>query len=136
MIAIDGKTLRRSHDWTLGKNAIHMVSAWASANHLALAQRAVEAKSNEIRAIPALLLAVLDIAFHEDDCMSRRPRVASKRNASKPHGAKTTCSRCWAASLNRMRLPCARWFPAGARQTKPVIINGFSNEKTTVADQL
>jgi predicted transposase YbfD/YdcC len=59
--SVDGKTLRRSHDRTLGKNAIHMVSAWASANHLVLAQRAVEAKSNEITAIPALL-AVLDVA--------------------------------------------------------------------------
>lgn len=61
VIAIDGKTLRRSHDRTLGKNAIHMVSAWASANHLVLAQRAVAAKSNEITAIPALL-AVLEVA--------------------------------------------------------------------------
>jgi predicted transposase YbfD/YdcC len=61
VIAIDGKTLRRSHDRTLGKKAIHMVSAWASANHLVLAQRAVDEKSNEITAIPALL-AVLDMA--------------------------------------------------------------------------
>ena len=61
VIAIDGKTLRRSHDRTLGKNAIHMISAWASANHLVLAQRATEAKSNEITAIPELL-RVLDLA--------------------------------------------------------------------------
>ncbi len=55
VIAIDGKRLRRSHDRTLGKNAIHMVSAWASANHLVLGQRKVDEKSNEITAIPALL---------------------------------------------------------------------------------
>jgi predicted transposase YbfD/YdcC len=60
VIAIDGKKLRRSHDRHLGKSAIHMVSAWASANHVVLAQRAVDEKSNEITAIPALL-AVLDV---------------------------------------------------------------------------
>lgn len=61
VIAMDGKTLRRSHDRTLGQNAIHMVSAWASANHLVLAHRAVDEKSNEITAIPGLL-RVLDLA--------------------------------------------------------------------------
>jgi predicted transposase YbfD/YdcC len=55
VIAIDGKRLRRSHDRRLGKNAIHMVSAWASANHLVLGQRKVDEKSNEITAVPALL---------------------------------------------------------------------------------
>jgi predicted transposase YbfD/YdcC len=55
IVAIDGKTLRRSHDRRLGKNAIHMVSAWASANHLLLGQVKVDQKSNEITAIPALL---------------------------------------------------------------------------------
>jgi len=61
VIAIDGKTLRRSHHRRLGKKAIHMVSAWATANNLVLAQRAVDEKSNEITAIPALL-SVLDVA--------------------------------------------------------------------------
>jgi predicted transposase YbfD/YdcC len=55
VIRIDGKTLRRSHEHTLGKHAIHMVSAWASANHLVLGQVKVAEKSNEITAIPALL---------------------------------------------------------------------------------
>ena len=55
VIAIDGKCLRRSHDRRLGKDAIHMVSAWASENHLVLGQRKVDSKSNEITAIPALL---------------------------------------------------------------------------------
>ena len=55
VIAVDGKTLRRSHDATLGKAAIHMVSAWATANHLVLGQLKVADKSNEITAIPALL---------------------------------------------------------------------------------
>jgi predicted transposase YbfD/YdcC len=55
VVALDGKTLRRSHDNTLGKAAIHMVSAWASANRLVLGQLKVDEKSNEITAIPALL---------------------------------------------------------------------------------
>ena len=55
VIAIDGKCLRRSHDRRKGKQAIHMVSAWASENHLVLGQRKVDTKSNEITAIPALL---------------------------------------------------------------------------------
>jgi predicted transposase YbfD/YdcC len=53
--SVDGKTLRRSHDRRLGKSAIHLVSAWASANHLLLGQVKVDAKSNEITAIPAVL---------------------------------------------------------------------------------
>jgi len=53
--AIDGKTLRRSFDRVAGKGAIHMVSAWATANRLVLGQEKVDEKSNEITAIPALL---------------------------------------------------------------------------------
>jgi predicted transposase YbfD/YdcC len=55
VIAVDGKTLRRSHDKRRGKAALHMVSAWASANRLVLGQVATDAKSNEITAIPELL---------------------------------------------------------------------------------
>lgn len=54
-IAIDGKTVRRSHDRGAGKSALHLVSAWATANHLTLGQVAVSDKSNEITAIPRLL---------------------------------------------------------------------------------
>ena len=61
VIAIDGKTLRRSYDQATGKGAIHMVSAWATANHLVLGQCKVDVKSNEIPAIPALL-EILDVA--------------------------------------------------------------------------
>ena len=60
IIALDGKTLRRSHDKGVGKSAIHMVSAWASQNCLTLAQVKTDEKSNEITAIPELL-KVLDI---------------------------------------------------------------------------
>ena len=55
VVAIDGKTLRHSHDRTAGKKALHLVSAWAVENRLVLAQVATEEKSNEITAIPLLL---------------------------------------------------------------------------------
>jgi predicted transposase YbfD/YdcC len=55
VVAVDGKTLRRSHDGLLGKAAIQMVSVWASANRLVLGQIKVADASNEITAIPAIL---------------------------------------------------------------------------------
>lgn len=55
VVAIDGKTLRSSFDTASSKSAIHMVSAWATANHVTLGQVIVDAKSNEITAIPKLL---------------------------------------------------------------------------------
>lgn len=55
VIAIDGKTLRRSFDKATGKKAIHMVGAWATANKISLGQVVTDEKSNEITAIPKLL---------------------------------------------------------------------------------
>jgi len=59
-IAIDGKSACGSRDRAHGKAALHLVSAWATAQHLSLGQVAVDSKSNEITAIPALL-ALLDL---------------------------------------------------------------------------
>jgi predicted transposase YbfD/YdcC len=61
VIPIDGKCLRRSHDRAAGKEAIHVVSAWAAENHLVLGQIKVDEKSNEIPAVPELL-ALLDVS--------------------------------------------------------------------------
>jgi predicted transposase YbfD/YdcC len=61
VIAVDGKQLRRSHDWAAGKAAIYMVSAWATENQLVLGQTTVAEKSNEIMAIPELL-RLLDLS--------------------------------------------------------------------------
>ena len=58
VVAIDGKTLRRSHDRATSKGPLHLVSAWADANRLVLGQVAVAEKSNEITAIPILLEAL------------------------------------------------------------------------------
>jgi predicted transposase YbfD/YdcC len=55
VVAIDGKTLRRTADRRHGVGALHLVSAWATANGLTLGQVAVDAKSNELTAIPQLL---------------------------------------------------------------------------------
>jgi hypothetical protein len=59
VIAIDGKTLRRSHDRKGGLGPLHIVSAWATRNGLVLGQQATDAKSNEITAIPELLEVLL-----------------------------------------------------------------------------
>lgn len=61
VVALDGKTVRRSHDRRNNQEAIHMVSAWATGSHLVLAQQKVDEKSNEITAIPELL-RLLDIS--------------------------------------------------------------------------
>src|SRR5918999_1950178 len=53
IVAVAGKTARRSHDRGRGKAALHLVSAWASASGLVLGQVATAQKSNEITAIPA-----------------------------------------------------------------------------------
>jgi len=58
VMAIDGKTLRRSHDRAHGLGALHSVTLWASEFGLTLAQVAIEEKSNEITAIPELLKLV------------------------------------------------------------------------------
>ena len=58
VLAVDGKTARRSHDRSKGLGALHSVSVWASEYGLSLGQVACAEKSNEITAIPELLLLV------------------------------------------------------------------------------
>jgi predicted transposase YbfD/YdcC len=55
IIAIDGKTLRQSYDRNAQQKALHVVSAWSSSHQLVLGQKKVNAKSNEITAIPVLI---------------------------------------------------------------------------------
>jgi predicted transposase YbfD/YdcC len=78
-IAIDGKTLRRSFDRAAGKAALHLVSAWATEQHLVLGQVAVDSKSNEITAIPKLL-ELLDVsgAMVSIDAMGCQKEIAAK----------------------------------------------------------
>jgi predicted transposase YbfD/YdcC len=79
VIAIDGKTMRRSHQRRVGKEAIHLISAWSSANKIVLAQEAVDSKSNEITAIPALLrLLELKGALVSIDAMGCQHEIAKQ----------------------------------------------------------
>jgi predicted transposase YbfD/YdcC len=79
VIAIDGKTLRRSHDQAKGKKALHLVSAWAAENRLVLAQLATEEKSNEITAIPLLLQQLaLEGCIVTIDAMGTQTHIATQ----------------------------------------------------------
>jgi len=78
-IAIDGKTMRRSHDRAGGLGPLHMVSAWASERGLALGQIATEEKSNEITAIPQLLDKIdVQGAVVTIDAMGCQKEIAKK----------------------------------------------------------
>jgi len=78
-LAIDGKTLRRSHDRSRSLGALHSVSVWASEFGLTLAQVATDEKSNEITAIP-ILLSLVDIkgAIITIDAMGTQTAIAEK----------------------------------------------------------
>jgi predicted transposase YbfD/YdcC len=77
VVAIDGKTVRRSKDGVLGKRAIHMVNVWAVDNGLALAQEKVDDKTNEITVIPALIeLLELEGGIVTIDAMGCQTNIA------------------------------------------------------------
>lgn len=79
VIAIDGKTVRRSHQRKAGKAAIHMVSAFATRQRLVLGQVKVAEKSNEIVAIPKLLdLLAIEGAIVTIDAMGCQREIARK----------------------------------------------------------
>jgi predicted transposase YbfD/YdcC len=78
-IAIDGKTMRGSACPGKGLRALHLVSAWSTANHLSLGQVAVDEKSNEITAIPELLkLLDLEGALVSIDAMGCQKKIAQE----------------------------------------------------------
>lgn len=78
LIALDGKTLRRSGDSAAGQKPLHLVSAWASTQRLVLTQEAVEAKENECAAILAILdRLTLDGALVTIDAIATNPAIAA-----------------------------------------------------------
>ncbi len=79
VLAIDGKTARRSHDQSKGLGALHSVSVWASEYGLSLGQVATEEKSHEITAIP-VLLRLVDIrgAIITIDAMGCQTEIAAQ----------------------------------------------------------
>jgi predicted transposase YbfD/YdcC len=79
IIAIDGKTSRRTHDRGRDRKPLHLVSAWASRQRLVLGQQATEEKSNEITAIPLLLERLyLKGAIVTIDAMGTQIDIAQK----------------------------------------------------------
>ena len=79
VVAVDGKTLRRSFDAASQKSALHMVSAWSCEERLVLAQIATDEKSNEITAVPQLLrLLNLDGRTVTADAMSCQREIAQQ----------------------------------------------------------
>lgn len=79
VIALDGKTVRRSGDQRTGQRPLHLVSAWATAQRLVLAQEAVGSKENEITILPALLER---LALHDQivtiDAMGCQKEIAAQ----------------------------------------------------------
>jgi predicted transposase YbfD/YdcC len=83
LIAIDGKTSRRTHDKRRGLKALHTLSAYATNARLTLAQLSVPEKTNEITAIPELLDQLADARQLEGalvtiDAMGRQVEIADK----------------------------------------------------------
>lgn len=75
-VAIDGKTLRGSHDRINGKSPIHMVSAWASEFRLVIGQLKTDDKSNEITTIPELIkMLALEGAIVTTDAMGCQKKI-------------------------------------------------------------
>ena len=82
VVAVDGKTLRRSADHAHEREAVHLVSAWATASGLVLGQEATAAKSNEITAIPRLLrLLALEGCVVTIDAMGCQSAIATQVHA-------------------------------------------------------
>ncbi|HJR01643.1 MAG TPA: ISAs1 family transposase [Methylomirabilota bacterium] len=89
LLALDGKTSRRTHDRAAGLAPLHLVSAFATRERLVLGQEAVRAKSNEIEAIPALLGKLAEAgslkgALVSIDAIACNPKIAA---AITGHGA-------------------------------------------------
>lgn len=79
VVAVDGKTLRRSFDKAAGKSPLHMLHAWSAEQRLLLGQLAVDGKSNEITAVPRLLgLLSLKGCIVTADALNCQRAIAAK----------------------------------------------------------
>jgi predicted transposase YbfD/YdcC len=120
VVAIDGKTVRRSFDRARAQAPLHLVSAWASERGLSLGQRAVDGRSNEITAIPELLDA-LDVngCILTLDAMGCQKEIAQRilaKQAEYLFGLKANHPTAFAAVQEHVELAC---LARGAR-VKPV----------------
>jgi hypothetical protein len=89
VIAVDGKNVRRSFDTATGQSALHLVSAWAAESRVVLGQEAVDEKSNEMTAVPALLER-LDVAgcVVTTDALNTQKNIAAQIVAQADCGSK------------------------------------------------
>jgi len=117
VVAIDGKTARRSGNRRHGHGPLHLVSAWASEQGLVLGQRAVDGKSNEITAVPELLATLrLEGCIVTLDAMGCQKEIAERIRA-KGADYLSWCSRPTTATPSR---PCASTSSAPASASAPV----------------
>lgn len=124
-VAIDGKTLRRSHDATHGKDALVLVSAWAEANRMVLGQVAVAPGSNEIPAIPALLQQLaLDgctVTIDAIGCQSAIATQIASQGADYVLALKENQPTLWAGVATVFREGHASGFAPGTHQTRRTV---------------
>ncbi len=106
VIAVDGKTLRRSYAKEADKAAIHRVSAWATTNRLVLGQQKVDAKSNEITAIPELLRG-LDI----QNCIVTIDATGCQTAIAHLKAIRAICTTMWCCSLMIWSTATSRLMP-------------------------
>ena len=118
VIAIDGKTVRRSFDRSRDQGPLHIVSAWASERGLVLGQRQVDGKSNEITAIPDLLDALtLKDSIVTLDTMGCQKKIVSKildRDADYLVALKANQGKMFKAARDHCEQTC---FASGAKST-------------------
>jgi predicted transposase YbfD/YdcC len=124
-VAVDGKTLRRSHDAGQGKDALVLVSAWAAANRLVLGQVAVDPGSNEIPAIPALLQQlVLDGCTVTVDAIGCQTAIASHiaaQGADYVLALKENQPTLWAGVVTAFREGRTSGFAPGTHQSRRTV---------------
>src|SRR5919202_5278238 len=110
VVAIDGKTVRRSGSCRHNRGPLHLVSAWASDQGLALGQREVDGKSNEITAIPELLDTLhLEGAIVTRDAMGCQKAIAARlrdKGADYLLGLKANHGRAFAAAREPFERTC------------------------------
>ena len=132
IVAIDGKTSRRTHDRGKARGPLHLVSAWASRQRLVLGQQACEARSNEITAIPLLLdRLALTGALVTIDAMGCQTKIARKildKGADYLLAVKETGPACRARSNAASRRPIR---PVSTASKPSTPITGASNRGGT-----
>jgi hypothetical protein len=104
IVAIDGKSLRRSHDHRAGLGPLHMVSAWAVASPVVLGQLAIDARSNTRESFA--VLRHIALTFPKND-QSLKSGIKTKRLAASWNEDPTSTSGAFCSGLRRRSYGCA-----------------------------